>query len=558
MKNLSLIFLFLLFARSAKTQSVEYNLPTLFESQLETIVPMPDSNYLTTLYESQQTLSVCKFSKKGTLLWRKKITNQYSSEPIRLMDAYFDEAKGQIYLLFWIFNCDIHSARVCRIDIQGGNLVLLNSDSTTLSYPFKQALLKTAYIAAMPQQGKKDTFFLPQYANGMTQINLVKGSTNKKINTLATLQGDYSSDICALSSDKVILYSKSAKKLQVFDSQWNSIEEYSFPNTQLSHREGRVLRQYHNKVWIFCKDKDKKSNPTLYEMSWDTLANKLSVLPHLLSTGGGMLNYEDVLMEEKTTWTVGTSLNFENGQYQKAFLKTVPTQTLLPTFQANDVSVSDVSVGKASAIQYPSSNGGPPTFNATFNDLKVSIRNENMPLLDSVTLNILLPKMFYFCPDKDSYSYSFKKLDLKKGESTTVSIADIKLYSYIYPNSGKMDFCIWATLPNAAIDSVVSNNRSCTTIAVTLTVATENLSDEKVQLYPNPVGDVLHLQSSFDIGYATKLLICNNLGQKTTILQLDNTTEQTFNISALNQGLYWYKLQNEQGVIVKQGTFLKI
>jgi hypothetical protein len=182
-----------------------------------------------------------------------------------------------------------------------------------------------------------------------------------------------------------------------------------------------------------------------------------------------------------------------------------------------------------------------------------------MLLLDSVQLNILLPKMFYFCPNKGAYRFSFKKLNLKKGESSTVSLGDIKMYDYIYPGSGKMDFCIWATLPNAAIDSVVGNNRSCTTIPVLLTVATEEATERAIQFYPNPVGDLLYLKPSFDVSYNIKLLIYNNLGQHITSFNLANeTTEQTFDVSTLNEGLYWYQLQNEQAKVLKKGTFFKI
>jgi hypothetical protein len=215
MKNQYLIFLFLFFAGSAKTQSVEHNLPTLYESQLDALVPMPDSNYLATLYESQQILSVCKFSKKGELLWRKKIIDQYSSVPIYHIDTYFDVAQGQIYLLFQVFNCDITSIIGYRMDLNGENIAKLNSDDATIRASFKEALGNGKYIA-MLQQGQKDTFLLPQYKNtkGFTEINLAQ---NKKISTLTTIQGDYSRDIGTLSSDKIILYSKTENKVKVLD-----------------------------------------------------------------------------------------------------------------------------------------------------------------------------------------------------------------------------------------------------------------------------------------------------------------------------------------------------
>jgi|GEM_PF-1201527 len=81
-------------------------------------------------------------------------------------------------------------------------------------------------------------------------------------------------------------------------------------------------------------------------------------------------------------------------------------------------------------------------------------------------------------------------------------------------------------------------------------VSIGNINENSVQLYPNPASDVLTISLNKPMDNATHK-IYNVKGQQ--VMSFKNDGDYTsINISHLNNGIYWYELAGENGVIERQ------
>jgi len=84
-------------------------------------------------------------------------------------------------------------------------------------------------------------------------------------------------------------------------------------------------------------------------------------------------------------------------------------------------------------------------------------------------------------------------------------------------------------------------------ISITYTVGVNETAKENVSIHPNPVNDILHVTAN---GY-NKVEILNFLGQ---VILSENVTNSNFevNVSDFNSGVYFVRLQGENGTITKK------
>jgi len=93
-----------------------------------------------------------------------------------------------------------------------------------------------------------------------------------------------------------------------------------------------------------------------------------------------------------------------------------------------------------------------------------------------------------------------------------------------------------------------SGVKASATITVSGQVSVPTLSAADLNLFPNPVIDVLHLSNTASIN---KIEICNANGQ--VVLMLRNSNEQmNINTSGLTNGIYFIRAYTNNNVITKQ------
>jgi hypothetical protein len=107
------------------------------------------------------------------------------------------------------------------------------------------------------------------------------------------------------------------------------------------------------------------------------------------------------------------------------------------------------------------------------------------------------------------------------------------------------DYAFQAGMTYHFVATMLGQN-DCITLTTSPTSITETTTD-KVSIYPNPANNVLHVTAN---GY-NKMEIINFLGQ---VVMSENVSNANFevNVSNLNSGVYFVRLQGENGTITNK------
>jgi hypothetical protein len=79
-----------------------------------------------------------------------------------------------------------------------------------------------------------------------------------------------------------------------------------------------------------------------------------------------------------------------------------------------------------------------------------------------------------------------------------------------------------------------------------LSLSTDNLLNDKIIIYPNPVIDIINLNTSLTI---LKVEIYDVLGKKLNFIKINN---RKIDMSNVNRGIYVLKIKTEIGIITKK------
>lgn len=116
--------------------------------------------------------------------------------------------------------------------------------------------------------------------------------------------------------------------------------------------------------------------------------------------------------------------------------------------------------------------------------------------------------------------------------------------NYVFPQQGTYQYCVFAETAHNEINGL--NNSFCVQISVaapkeeeedTTTVSVNNIVANSILIYPNPVGEVLYIESDFSF---EKLVLYNALGQ--ALMESHFSPKQAINVNSLPQGVYVLKL----------------
>lgn len=121
------------------------------------------------------------------------------------------------------------------------------------------------------------------------------------------------------------------------------------------------------------------------------------------------------------------------------------------------------------------------------------------------------------------------RLTVNPLNGTETATLKVYVYDVDYPNDG--DTAIWR---------------------LNTTASTPELSANKVSIAPNPVQDVLTIDTEYDLNQAQVVDASGRIVQAVEISEL----QTTLNVSELPEGVYTLRMTNDQGVIEKR--FVKL
>ena len=79
-----------------------------------------------------------------------------------------------------------------------------------------------------------------------------------------------------------------------------------------------------------------------------------------------------------------------------------------------------------------------------------------------------------------------------------------------------------------------------------LSLSTDNLLNDKIIIYPNPVEDLIHINTGLTI---LEVEIYDVLGKRLNFIKLDN---RKIDMTRANKGIYVLKIKTEIGIITKK------
>lgn len=106
------------------------------------------------------------------------------------------------------------------------------------------------------------------------------------------------------------------------------------------------------------------------------------------------------------------------------------------------------------------------------------------------------------------------------------------------------------TVMNVAVNGVCENDTSWTTIEVINSVGLNDLSQNEIKVYPNPVTDILvvDFQNQYQAG---DIKLFDTRGRQ-ILSQSITSTQETINIESLIDGVYFVQITTKNGIIYKE------
>ncbi len=167
------------------------------------------------------------------------------------------------------------------------------------------------------------------------------------------------------------------------------------------------------------------------------------------------------------------------------------------------------------------------------------------PTADAIITDEVSPCLFNFSVDNaqnaDSYAWDF-------GDGSPIATGTTTVHSYAASGS----YIVKAILINDCDSTTVLKAVACATTGID-----ENYkASDHIQLYPNPVTDILTIKSKNNLGIKS-IAIINIIGQQVFQATVQNNEEQTFNVAHLASGIYAVHIETDQGLLIKKLEIVK-
>jgi hypothetical protein len=186
----------------------------------------------------------------------------------------------------------------------------------------------------------------------------------------------------------------------------------------------------------------------------------------------------------------------------------------------------------------------PNAIKAEFNDIKITIRNSGITVLDSVSVCYRLTGCPGWCVPATELVYPIRQLNLHPGQTRQVILHGMKTNCTI---DSLNEICLWLRSPNGAVDSNQINNELC--ISQYALVNTQEIANlEKVGLFPNPAADQVKITGIESVSDEIHFILSDALGvmSRTGTLPASQTIDH---LKSLPNGIYTLSLYHSRASV---------
>lgn len=289
-------------------------------------------------------------------------------------------------------------------------------------------------------------------------------------------------------------------------------------------------------------------NDTVYSISStnysvsDTSFNLLSVI-----TNTTQKNYQAFICKVNNSIAITASCSTGGSTNYHSFSSLNVINKSGNTNFVNDIEISSLTADSVYCVL-----NGFNDFNSYLR-AKVKIKNKGATIINEFTLNSDYNATSICGPVY--YQQTFTQT-IQPGDSVQVTTAFIfKKYLTMAPTQPTLSiqYCLFSTMPNNENDKFTGNDELCQNIIFpnpTASVKELNVKENLLNIFPNPFGDNLNIESWYEI---RSMEVFNTLG----VLVSKEIVKQQVHIHNINtasfiRGIYYIKIETEKGVQIKK------
>lgn len=173
---------------------------------------------------------------------------------------------------------------------------------------------------------------------------------------------------------------------------------------------------------------------------------------------------------------------------------------------------------------------------------KLTVTNNGTEIIKTFNVNATSNLPGICGPGK--FIQRFKNLSLLPGDSMQVTLDTLGEWGIVLsqPYNYSYSFCPWVSCPDSVTDKDHSNDLLCDSFLIDEIVFVPELSEEQIFLYPNPVIDILNVNSAMAGNQKSIYSILNSLNE---VIETGLLNTGTINTSKLESGFYFLLIEAE-------------
>ncbi len=252
------------------------------------------------------------------------------------------------------------------------------------------------------------------------------------------------------------------------------------------------------------------------------------------------MEVRDLNVFDGELWIAGTESYNPHHNAPSALMKNFTASLSTYNWQ-NDVEISEIySDSISSSIS--------PNLIYTYAHPKVRVKNNGVEVLQDLEISYHYEPIEHGICEWYELGISFNGLNLSPLSDTVLALPKIPWITSI---SGPTDLtlCAYGYSPNNKMDVDHTNNKTCTTFSVNVSVdATEKISFD---LYPNPVEDKLILETN-ETNTSINIIVTDMIGRTIPVEFYQTENRIIINTQKWHSGIYLMIIDNGRGSVTKK------
>lgn len=192
-----------------------------------------------------------------------------------------------------------------------------------------------------------------------------------------------------------------------------------------------------------------------------------------------------------------------------------------------DIGITDIDATEPDAFELDFG-GCEQNISVRHDNVVVTIQNYGSSTINSLNINARYASCSFICFSLQPFLYTFDNIELLPGETMDF---DLGTFYVQVDSSDVYNLCFWTSVPNADIDQDPENDTGCRNFIIN--DVTDIIPDDELYVFPNPVSDVLNIETTIHTDYRVSLY--NVTGQK--MMEASNTPR--IDMTSFTAGMYW-------------------